>query len=200
MAKNNNLTDFVTDLANVIRAKENVPTTRKINPQDFSDHIAAFPTARGYKKYLTQLQTTLSATVNNPANFFDITPSLIPQEVFFDATLNKQLYPVLIVTAEWIDPVATVEMIQVKDGYTDGIIAELTVNNPIVTFPSVLFANLGSSKRCDTSTVIFQPINDPDATNEIKITTEWLTIGLPYNSDGDIPIYSLATGKGVIAP
>lgn len=200
MAKNNNLSDFVTDLANEIRAKENVPTTRKINPQDFSDHIAAFPAARGYKKYLTQLQTTLSATVNNPANFFDITPSLIPQEVFFDATLNKQLYPVLIVTAEWIDPVATVEMIQVKDGYTDGIIAELTVNNPIVTFPSVLFANLGSSKRCDTSIVIFQPINDPDATNEIKITTEWLTIGLPYNSDGDIPIYSLATGKGVIAP
>lgn len=199
MPKNNNLTDFVTDLANEIRAKENVPTTRKINPQDFSDHIAAFPAARGYKKYLTQLQTTLSATVNNPANFFDITPSLIPQDVFFDATLNKQLYPVLIVTAEWIDPVATVEMIQVKDAYTDGVIAEMTVNNPIVTFPSVLFANLGSSKRCDTSTVLFQPINDPDATNEIKITTEWLTMGLPYNSDGDIPIYSLATGKGVIA-
>ena len=39
MAKNNNLTDFLTDVADAIRAKKG--TTEKINPQDFSSEIAA---------------------------------------------------------------------------------------------------------------------------------------------------------------
>ena len=39
MAKNNNLTDFLTDVANAIRAKKG--TTAKINPQDFSSEIAS---------------------------------------------------------------------------------------------------------------------------------------------------------------
>ena len=41
MAKNNNLTDFLTDVANAIRAKKG--TTAKINPQDFSSEIASIP-------------------------------------------------------------------------------------------------------------------------------------------------------------
>lgn len=39
MAKNNNLTDFLTDTANAIRTKKG--TTAKINPQDFSSEIAS---------------------------------------------------------------------------------------------------------------------------------------------------------------
>lgn len=39
MAKNNNLTDFLTDVANAIRDKEG--STEAINPQDFSDRILA---------------------------------------------------------------------------------------------------------------------------------------------------------------
>lgn len=42
MAKNNNLTDFLTDTANAIRAKKG--TTAKINPQDFSSEIASIQT------------------------------------------------------------------------------------------------------------------------------------------------------------
>ena len=41
MAKNNNLTDFVTDLADAIRAK--CKTTGTINPQDFSKFIGGMP-------------------------------------------------------------------------------------------------------------------------------------------------------------
>lgn len=41
MAKNNNLTDFVTDLADAIRAK--CKTTGKINPQDFSKFVGGMP-------------------------------------------------------------------------------------------------------------------------------------------------------------
>ena len=42
MAKNNNLTDFLTDVANAIRTKKG--TTGTINPQDFSSEIASIST------------------------------------------------------------------------------------------------------------------------------------------------------------
>lgn len=45
MAKNNNLTDFLTDVANAIRAKKG--TTEKINPQDFSSEIASIKSGGG---------------------------------------------------------------------------------------------------------------------------------------------------------
>ena len=45
MAKNNNLTDFLTDVADAIRAKKG--TSGKINPQDFSAEIASIETGGG---------------------------------------------------------------------------------------------------------------------------------------------------------
>ena len=45
MAKNNNLTDFLTDVANAIRAKKG--TTAKINPQNFASEIASISTGGG---------------------------------------------------------------------------------------------------------------------------------------------------------
>ena len=57
MAKNNNLTDFVTDLADAIREK--CKTTGAINPQDFSKFIGGMPF---YKKTSTQDFTSKSAT------------------------------------------------------------------------------------------------------------------------------------------
>lgn len=50
MAKNNNLTDFVRDLANTLRTRLNLSSSEKINPQDFSSKIltniqtSGFPT------------------------------------------------------------------------------------------------------------------------------------------------------------
>lgn len=45
MAKNDNLKDFLTDVADAIRAKKG--TTDKINPQDFSAEIASIETSSG---------------------------------------------------------------------------------------------------------------------------------------------------------
>ncbi len=39
MAKNDNLTDFLTDLAQAIRTKKGYPASQKINPQDFASEI-----------------------------------------------------------------------------------------------------------------------------------------------------------------
>ena len=44
MAKNNNLTDFLTDLANTIRAKKGYAPTVKLNPQNFSSEISSIGT------------------------------------------------------------------------------------------------------------------------------------------------------------
>ena len=45
MAKNDNLTDFLTDVANAIRAKKGI--SGKINPQNFSSEIASISTGSG---------------------------------------------------------------------------------------------------------------------------------------------------------
>lgn len=45
MAKTDNLTDFLTDIADAIRAKKG--TTNKINPQDFSAEIASISGSGG---------------------------------------------------------------------------------------------------------------------------------------------------------
>ena len=64
MAKNNNLTDFLTDVADAIRTKKG--TTAKINPQDFSSEIASIPTGGG------------SATApKSSVNFYDYDGTLL---------------------------------------------------------------------------------------------------------------------------
>ena len=64
MAKNNNLTDFLTDVADAIRTKKG--TTAKINPQDFSSEIASIPTGGG------------SATASKSSvNFYDYDGTLL---------------------------------------------------------------------------------------------------------------------------
>ena len=59
MAKNNNLTDFVTDIADAIRAK--CKTTGTINPQDFSKFVGGMP----FFKFRETVDITANA--NNPA-------------------------------------------------------------------------------------------------------------------------------------
>ena len=61
MAKNNNLTDFLTDVANAIRAKKG--TTAKINPQDFTSEIASIETGGAVSK--------------NGVNFYDYDGTLL---------------------------------------------------------------------------------------------------------------------------
>ena len=44
MSKQNNLTDFLTGVANTIRGKKGYPASQKINPQDFESEISSIST------------------------------------------------------------------------------------------------------------------------------------------------------------
>jgi len=68
MAKNNNLTDFLTDVANAIRSKKG--TTAKINPQDFSSEIASISTGGGGG-------STGGAVSKSDVNFYDYDGTLL---------------------------------------------------------------------------------------------------------------------------
>lgn len=71
MSKANNLTDFLTDTANAIRAKRG--TTAKINPQNFSSEIANIPSLPNYANQIvyeennSQRLTSISLRVAAPS-------------------------------------------------------------------------------------------------------------------------------------
>ena len=62
MAKNNNLNDFLTDVANSIRTKTG--TTEQINAQDFSDKILSIQSESTLKKLLDTTIHILAKILN----------------------------------------------------------------------------------------------------------------------------------------
>ena len=78
MAKNNNLTDFLTDVANAIREKEG--TTEAINPQNFSSRVRAIA---GLKEKEQKAHTTLDSFLIDLADTIreaeDSTEAINPQ-------------------------------------------------------------------------------------------------------------------------
>ena len=62
MAKSDNLTDFLTDVADAIRAKKG--TTEKINPQDFASEIASIEGGGGKRQRVMYLRRTNVGYIN----------------------------------------------------------------------------------------------------------------------------------------
>lgn len=58
MAKNNNLTDFLVDVADSIRTKKGYASTVKINPQNFSTEIASIVSSKNQNKIVTPTTST----------------------------------------------------------------------------------------------------------------------------------------------
>ena len=103
MAKNNNLTDFVTDIANHFRDKLGLPETVKINPQNFSDYIDAMPHLVDISEQFPDLALNMSkgemeTTFDFPVNFpWAVLPngeSFLPV-VVFHAVLSYQFSEVV---------------------------------------------------------------------------------------------------------
>lgn len=83
MAKNNNLKDFLTDVANAIRTKKG--TTALINPQDFSSEIASIESGGG--------SGTVGALVSNDVNFYDYDGTLLYAYTWEQACALSELPP-----------------------------------------------------------------------------------------------------------
>lgn len=79
MAKNNNLTDFLTDLADGIRAKKG--TTGTINPQNFRSEIASIETEK------PEQEKTLTVTTNGTYNIIPDEGKVISKAI---VTVNVQ--------------------------------------------------------------------------------------------------------------
>lgn len=102
MAKNNNLTDFLTDVANAIREKDG--STGTINPQNFSDKIKAIQTGvdtsdgniepttvlKGYKGYAK------GVAVNGAIETYDGTVEDVDSGLLFNSSwkLNQTIKPI----------------------------------------------------------------------------------------------------------
>lgn len=197
MAKNNNLTDFFRDLADGIRQKENVPDTRKMNPQDFRDHINAFPSARQYRRYLAPLNQILTIAFND--SFMTETIDGVPLWVYYDERHGRQLFPVLNFSFSLETFLPGVE-VTISDYTTDGVIATLSESSPLVTVPVVAFCNTSQNNRFDMPGIVVTAVSDSGGSGNVtvKMVCEWVTMGLPYNSAGDTPIFSAATMGGIV--
>lgn len=82
MAKNNNLTDFLTDVADAIREKKG--TTGKINPQDFSSEIKSIESGEG---------EAVESKEYKDVNFFDYDGTVLYSYTWAEAEALTELPP-----------------------------------------------------------------------------------------------------------
>ena len=68
MAKDNNLTEFLTGVANAIRDKKGYPASQKINPQNFESEIASIKTEKPTLNAPSISLNDSTLTITNPAS------------------------------------------------------------------------------------------------------------------------------------
>ena len=91
MAKNNNLQDFLTDVANSIRTKTG--TTEQINAQDFSNKILNIPTSGGGNTLKNLLDATQSAQyLFSEYNGTSVDNLIQPNDTEIVANMNEMFY------------------------------------------------------------------------------------------------------------
>lgn len=131
MAKNNNLTDFVTDLANGFREKLGWRSTDKINPQDFRDFINNSPSVGA----LTTGLESLNWTKNIESDQISVVcPSTIDKSYYYDVSTGTQLLPLIQFIIEALDPLTQDEYIRVEDATTYACIGTLTENKSEIRY------------------------------------------------------------------
>lgn len=131
MAKNNNLTDFVRDLADGFREKLGWQSTDKINPQDFRDFIDHSPSVGT----LTTELETLNWTKKIESDQLSVEcPASIPKSFYYDVATGTQLLPLIQFVIEALDPLTEEEYIRVEDATTYACIGTLTANKSEIRY------------------------------------------------------------------
>ena len=177
MAKNNNLTDFVTDLADAIRAK--CKTTGTINPQDFSKFVGGMPFFKF--KQTVDITSTADTGAKLPLSYNQV---YIKGEVYLtnDNGLTEMSEP---------DSYATV----IADGFPSELILTLTNTNDRITisgYPNSILENFISffMDSANTGQSLI------DAGWHIKMDIFEMCIGNPDGENTKMKLND-ATGGGV---
>lgn len=177
MAKNNNLTDFVRDLADGFREKLGWPSTDKINPQDFRDFIVHSPSVGSLTTGLESLNWTKTILNDTYENVY--CPSdTIPLEVYFDATTGTQRLPLIQFTLEALDPIPVDSEVRVLDDTSDATIGYFTDETRVIKYILPVFGNLGTTQKYTFfPTFSISATGIPEAGVRIKMTAKWVQMG-----------------------
>ena len=175
MAKNNNLTDFVRDLADGFREKLGWQTTDKINPQDFRDFIDHSPSVGT----LTTGLESLNWIKNIESDQLSVAcPSTLDKSFYYDVATGTQLLPLIQFVIEALDPLTEEEYIRVEDVTTYACIGTLTANKSEIRYILPVVAGT-ETPNLYPRFPIFSITPDAIRTGgvRVKMTATWVQIG-----------------------
>lgn len=173
MAKNNNLTDFVRDLADGFREKLGWETTDKINPQDFRDFVEHSPSVGTLNTGLESLNwertiQSIEERIMCPA---------IQEDLFFDRSTGKPLLPLIRFQFTVLDPLEGDENIRFKDASTSGTIVILDSTNSTGAYIVPVFASRDLSNVSEFPNFDIFASSIREGGVRLKMEAKWVQIG-----------------------
>ena len=178
MAKNNNLTDFVRDLADGFREKLGWPTTDKINPQDFRDFIDHSPSVGTLTIGLEPLNWTKTIS-NNGYEQVSCPTDTFGLDLYFDETTGTQRLPLIQFALQALDPIVGDGEIQIFDDANVSIIGRFTeTETSDIKYILPVFGRLDTTqKEPFFPSFSISATGIPEAGVRIKMTANWVQIG-----------------------
>lgn len=176
MAKNNNLTDFVRDLADGFREKLGWPSTDKINPQDFRDFINNSPSVGALTMGLETLNWT--KTLTQDERIIIECPSNIDRSLYYNVDTETQLLPLIQFRFVALDPIAVADNVFIEDNTKNAWIGTLSSTKNEVHYILPVFADEAS----ENLTPVFPPFSvypvllDAQSVR-VQMTAKWVQIG-----------------------
>lgn len=181
MAKNNNLTDFVRDLADGFREKLGWQSTDKINPQDFRDFVAHSPSVGALTTGLEPLNWTKTILDNGyeqvscPTDTFGL-------GLYFDESTGTQRLPLIQFTIQALDPIVGVDGEVII--YDDALVATIgrftETENGDIKYILPVFGRLDTpQKEPFFPSFSISATGIQEAGVRLKMTAAWVQIGSP---------------------
>lgn len=173
MAKNNNLTDFVRDLADGFREKLGWPSRDKINPQDFRDFIDNSPSVGTLTTGLESLNWERTITDDEEQIYCPV----LPKQIYFDESTKTPLLPLIRFQFTVLDPLEGDEDIRFYDDATVGTFVILNSTNSTGTYIVPVFAVRDKSDAADFPPFDMSASNIRAAGVRLKMEASWVQIG-----------------------
>ena len=173
MAKNNNLTDFVRDLADGFREKLGWQSTDKINPQDFRDFIEHSPSVGALKEGLDTLNWTKTITDTEEL----ITCPNLPNSLYLDESTETPLFPLIRFQFTVLDPLAGDEEIRFYDDATFNPCVILNSTTSTGTYILPVFTVMDRPFSPDFPPFYMGATNIRAAGVRLKMEATWVQIG-----------------------